>query len=68
MNVRLKVYVSMNPFTMIINHERKMDMYLGKVTREYAEQEQERIKRQARQQIDILTTKSTYYKNESCKR
>ena len=58
MNVRLKVYVSMNPFTRIINHERKMDMYLGKVTREYAEQEQERIKRQARQQSRL---KSAFY-------
>ena len=30
--------------------ERKMEMYLGKVTREYTEQEQERMKREARQQ------------------
>ena len=30
--------------------ERKIEMYLGKVTREYTEQEQERMKREARQQ------------------
>ena len=30
--------------------EKKMELYLGKVTREYAEQEQKRMKREARQQ------------------
>ena len=42
MNVRLKVYVSIS--------EREMEMHLGKVTREYAEQKQERMKRETRQQ------------------
>ena len=35
-----------------------MEMYLGKVTREYAEQEQERMKREARQQSRL---KSAFY-------
>ena len=30
--------------------EREMEMHLGKVTREYAEQKQERMKRETRQQ------------------
>ena len=38
--------------------ERKMEMYLGKVTREYAEQEQERMKRETRQQSRL---KSAFY-------
>ena len=35
-----------------------MEMYLGKVTREYAEQEQKRMKREARQQSRL---KSAFY-------
>ena len=35
-----------------------MEMYLGKVTREYAEQEQERMKREIKQQSRL---KSAFY-------
>ena len=38
--------------------ERKMEMHLGKVTREYVEQEQERMKREARQQSRL---RSAFY-------
>ena len=48
--------------------ERKIEMYLGKVNREYADQEQERIKRETRQQSRLkpafYSTTETSYAND----
>ena len=49
--------------------ERKMEMYLGKVNREYAEQEEERIKRETKQQSRLKpafnSTTETSYANDN---
>ena len=41
-----------------------MEMYIGKVTTEYAEEEQERMKREARQQSRLNSTTEMSHANK----